>query len=364
MFGLFKSYDEEYLELYEFLTQQWCMKPEYARSFLTAYKKSIGKLFVQGKQRMEAMERDPSPDVRLARYAMIGEEYGFAIVGQAYNAFKGDLPTGKHIGTPVQKAVWAILANQSDLVKIVDPQLAASIRERLGEKLPALLSEVFEFRSSSLDEEMTETGSSEPPKAPAGLQFPPAMPDFFDSEPLRSYLSDQYLLCLFGELRSIGHRATGSSVPLRYLYTMLVIERATNAPRLFVTLETGFTDSVFLCVLDISGAHRNLGDGSRYNQVDAFEAAALDTICQLLKIERKTIVGERLSGGAPSGRARSTGQDARPKAAADPRSVRPPPRKAESETNISVRCEYCGEESEQPDIPVVTCPYCRRTLIL
>ena len=34
MFGLFKSYDDEYLELYEYLTQDWEMKPKYAKAFL------------------------------------------------------------------------------------------------------------------------------------------------------------------------------------------------------------------------------------------------------------------------------------------------------------------------------------------
>ena len=47
----FKSYDEEYKELFSHLTGRWEMKPHYARVFLDAYKKSIGKILSNGKKR-------------------------------------------------------------------------------------------------------------------------------------------------------------------------------------------------------------------------------------------------------------------------------------------------------------------------
>jgi hypothetical protein len=142
MFGFGKSYDDEYLELYEYLTQQWDMKPDYARPFLNEYKKSIGKLFSEGKKRMEVLENSSAPEMRLMRYANPGQEYDFALVGQAYQAYMGDLRRGRHVGTPVEKTIWAILANRSDLVETIDRAFARWIDETYEEKFPGLFDEL------------------------------------------------------------------------------------------------------------------------------------------------------------------------------------------------------------------------------
>lgn len=143
MFGLSKSYDDEYLELYEYLTQDWKMKPEYAKAFLNAYKKSIGKMFSQGKQRMSMLENSSDTEARLLRAANLGEECPFALVGQAYQAYMGDLRRGKHVGTPVELAIWAILANRSDLLESHDRAFANYISEKAEEKFPKLFDKVF-----------------------------------------------------------------------------------------------------------------------------------------------------------------------------------------------------------------------------
>jgi len=143
MFGLLKSYDEEYLELYEYLTQDWKMKPEYAKSFLDAYKKSIGKMFSQGKQRMSMLESSSDPEARLLRVANFGQEYPFALVGQAYQAYMGDLRRGKHVGEPIELAIWAILGNRPDLLESIDRAFANYISEKAEEKFPNLFEDVF-----------------------------------------------------------------------------------------------------------------------------------------------------------------------------------------------------------------------------
>jgi len=143
MFGFGKSYDDEYLELYEHLTQHWEMKQNYAKPFLSAYKKNIGKTFSQGKKRMDLLENSPDPDMRFIRYANFGNEYDFALVGQAYQAYMSDLRHGKHIGTPVEKAIWAILCNRLDLVEALDRAFAKWLGTKNEEKFPGLLKEVF-----------------------------------------------------------------------------------------------------------------------------------------------------------------------------------------------------------------------------
>ena len=143
--GFGKTYDDEFLELYGYLTQQWEMKPGYAKPFLTAYKKSIGKIFSKGNARMASLEASQNPEARLLRYANLGQEYDFALVGQAYYAYMGDLRRGRHVGTPVEKAIWAILANRSDLVASLDNAFARWIDEKHEEKFPGLFAEVFEY---------------------------------------------------------------------------------------------------------------------------------------------------------------------------------------------------------------------------
>lgn len=145
MFGFGKSYDDEYLELYEYMTREWEMKPDYAKPFLNAYKKSIGKIYSKGKERMEMLENSSNPELRLMRYANLGQEYDYALVGQAYQAYMGDLRRGKHVGTPVEKTIWAILANRSDLVETIDKAFANWIDEKQEEKFPELFEQVFEF---------------------------------------------------------------------------------------------------------------------------------------------------------------------------------------------------------------------------
>ena len=145
MFGLSKTYDDEYLVLYEYLTQKWQMKPLYAKTFLTTYKKSVGKLFADSKKRMERLSSSSDAETRLAAVAYGGEEYDIALVRQAYKAYKSDLRHGKHVGTPIEKATWAILANRSDLIGTFDEAFGEWIDDNQDERFPELFEEVFQM---------------------------------------------------------------------------------------------------------------------------------------------------------------------------------------------------------------------------
>lgn len=145
MISLFKSYDEEYLELYEYLTQDWRMKPGYAKAFLTEYKKSIGKILAEGKKRMAACKESGDSEELLLAMANIGQEYPFALVAQAYYAYMGDLRRGKHVGTAIEKTIWAILYNRSDLLSEIDKPMEKWIDDQSDEKFPGLFGEVFQY---------------------------------------------------------------------------------------------------------------------------------------------------------------------------------------------------------------------------
>jgi len=146
MFGLlFKSYDDEFIELYEYLTQEWNMKPEYAKPFLSAYKKNLGKILSEGKQRFLMLKNSSDPGTRLLLIGSGTDEYSLALVSQAYQAYMSDLRRGKHIGTQVEMAIWAILSNQLELAKSIDRALGNFIAAKQEEKFPGLLEEVFQY---------------------------------------------------------------------------------------------------------------------------------------------------------------------------------------------------------------------------
>jgi hypothetical protein len=143
MFGFGKSYDDEYLELYEHLTQQWGMKPDYAKSFLNAYKKSIGKMFVQGKERLKKLENVSDTETKIMRLLNPGYECDLVLVEQAYAAYFRGLRNGKHVGSPVEKAIWAILYNKLELVSSFDKTFANYIEKNQEKEFPRLFEEVF-----------------------------------------------------------------------------------------------------------------------------------------------------------------------------------------------------------------------------
>ena len=149
MFGLFKSYDDEYLELYEYMTQNWEMKPEYAKIFLNTYKKSVGKMFSTGKKRMAALENSADLDTRLMATASGGQDPANALVFQAYKAYMTDLRRGVHVGTPVELAIWAVLSNRSDLIGIIDRAFEIWIFENHEKEFPDLFEEVFQSESEN-----------------------------------------------------------------------------------------------------------------------------------------------------------------------------------------------------------------------
>lgn len=115
------------------------MKPHYATAFLDTYKKDIGKMFSKGQKRMSQL-RDSSP---LSFFALGLDSPDLVLVGQAYQAYMIDLRHGRHIGSSVEKAIWAILANRSDLVEGLDRGFSNYIDETYEEMFPELFEEVF-----------------------------------------------------------------------------------------------------------------------------------------------------------------------------------------------------------------------------
>ena len=54
-----------------------------------------------------------------------------------------DLRRGNHVGTDVEKVIWAILANKSDFLEAFDRPLSVYINENYEKMFPDLFDEVF-----------------------------------------------------------------------------------------------------------------------------------------------------------------------------------------------------------------------------
>lgn len=141
MFGFGKKPDH-FTTLLEYLVEHWQMKTRYASAFLSAYRTDISAMHEQGLKRLEASIDLSKPENRLLAYQM-PDLRNFALVGQAYKACLNDLRRGRHVGTDVEIAIWAVLVNRSDLLADIDKPLAKYIEENHGIKFPALFEDAF-----------------------------------------------------------------------------------------------------------------------------------------------------------------------------------------------------------------------------
>lgn len=152
MFGFFGSKEGEqkaYDELLAFLSEDWEMKERYARAFLDAYRRSIAKIHKNITKRQEEMQNRGNAELRLALVAMGGRRDAILhmLIAQAYNGYKNDLRSGKHVGTDVELAIWGILARRSDLLDNFDKGFAMYIRDNYEKKFPQLFDELFSTNS-------------------------------------------------------------------------------------------------------------------------------------------------------------------------------------------------------------------------
>ena len=138
------------------------MKPAYAKPFMDAYRKSVGKKLANGRRQMEKHMGSDDPVLSLAAFANLGQELDNSLVAQAYEAYMSDLRRGRLVGTPVEKAIWAILYNRSDLIEAIDRPFQKYINEKCDEKFPRLLDEAFGGGSSESAAPKDSTPVSEP----------------------------------------------------------------------------------------------------------------------------------------------------------------------------------------------------------
>lgn len=143
---MFGSYKEELDDLREYLLSEIGMRPQYASAFLSAYGRRMAKRLRKAQQMIQGkgLGRFATPVDRLGLLAGRVNDLGVAVVATAYRGYMGDLRRGKHVGTDVEKAIWAILHEcRDDELSELDAGLAAYIGEHVELKFPTLYGDVL-----------------------------------------------------------------------------------------------------------------------------------------------------------------------------------------------------------------------------
>ena len=140
MFGFGKKPDH-YSDLLDHMIEEMGIKPRYAAAFLNAYRSTISTNLERGiKQTLRMIDGMPGGSLL---YHQLPNQLTTAIAAQAYNSFLHDLRKGRHVGTDVELATWAILKTENDIFSQFDGALAAYIKANWRSKFPSLMKEVF-----------------------------------------------------------------------------------------------------------------------------------------------------------------------------------------------------------------------------
>lgn len=148
MFGLFGSREDAqkaYEELLACLTDDWEMKGRFAAAFLEVYRRSIAKIYSEVMKRYGAIADSGNAELQLMTVAMGGKSDAMdhMLVAQAYRGYKEDLRRGRYVGTDIEKAIWGIFLNRSDILEQLDKSLARYVDMEHATRFPNLLEEVF-----------------------------------------------------------------------------------------------------------------------------------------------------------------------------------------------------------------------------
>lgn len=140
MFGFGKKIDH-FPELMEHLVERSGMRTRFASAFLSAYRDEVSQRLEEGSKRTQEMLSMLSRAQQLMFNP--AEVFDFAIVGQAYMGYLQDLRHGRHVGTDVELAIWALLLNHMDLVDQTDKVVGTFVSQEHEKQFPNLLAQVY-----------------------------------------------------------------------------------------------------------------------------------------------------------------------------------------------------------------------------
>jgi hypothetical protein len=139
MFG-FGYRPDHFTELSVHLVEKWHMRARYANAFVSAYRRDISALHECSAGNFQGSEMTVSSVLSVG-----GDVHpcDFSLVRQAYKAYMTDLRQGRHLGTDVELAVWAILAKRSNLVKTLNSAIGRFVEDNWELLFPDLFEVAF-----------------------------------------------------------------------------------------------------------------------------------------------------------------------------------------------------------------------------
>jgi hypothetical protein len=145
MFG-FSCRPDHFTELFVRLVETWHMRARCAGAFVSAYRRDISALHESGAWSFHGSEMKST---RMLSADGEAHPCDLSLVKQAYRAYMTDIRQGRHLGTDVELAVWAILAKRSDLVRPFDSTTSRFIEDNRELLFPDLFEIAFtEFAAS------------------------------------------------------------------------------------------------------------------------------------------------------------------------------------------------------------------------
>lgn len=121
-------------------------------------------------------------------------------------------------------------------------------------------------------------GPSVPNKDLKEYPFSNNMPNITKGERLRTYSAKEMVALLVRDAPSIGESVTGQAMPLKFPYTLVLIDNTNGEPVYYVTFEKGITEGAFLCIFGRDGQHSNLGEIDESMPELEFEKKAIEII--------------------------------------------------------------------------------------
>ncbi len=141
MFNLFRKTDR-YNELYSHLVNSWGMKSGFASVYLNEYNHKLSKMYDKGYSFNRQWILSENQETVEQIFSSLRDS---TLASQAVLAYRIDLRSGRHVGTNIEKAIWAILLYRIDLVEISDRGFAQYLLENQPRLFPGLMREIFDL---------------------------------------------------------------------------------------------------------------------------------------------------------------------------------------------------------------------------
>lgn len=129
MFGLFRSTPDQSPRLISFMTDRYGMTLASAYAFVQAYKLPLNKMLQAADEQIGRDLSSSNPEVKMLAY--LAEPEKIILGSMARTGYMYDLMRGKHVGTPVEFSILAVLHCSIEYIDRNDRALARFLRDTM-----------------------------------------------------------------------------------------------------------------------------------------------------------------------------------------------------------------------------------------